>query len=47
MTPVFVDTWAWYALADRNDSDHLVAQLANEELLDAGHTFLTTNFVLD
>ncbi len=22
MTEVFVDTWAWYALSDRNDRDH-------------------------
>ena len=47
MTAVFVDTWAWYALTDRADDDHLLAQLANEELLESGHTFVTTNFVLD
>jgi len=47
MTAVFVDTWAWYALADRADDDHLLAQVANEELLESGHTFVTTNFVLD
>lgn len=47
MTSVFVDTWAWYALVDTNDDDHALAQLANEELLAKGHTFVTTNFVLD
>jgi predicted nucleic acid-binding protein len=47
MSRVFVDTWAWYALADKKDADHELAQLTNEELLDAGHTFVTTNFVLD
>ena len=35
------------ALTDRADGDHLLAQLTNAELLEEGHTFLTTNFVLD
>ena len=47
MSKVFVDTWAWYALADSADLDHELAQLANEQLLAEGHTFITTNFVLD
>ncbi|WP_423222490.1 type II toxin-antitoxin system VapC family toxin [Candidatus Amarolinea aalborgensis] len=47
MTAVFVDTWAWYAMIDKADDDHLIAQLTSEELLDRGHTFVTTNFVLD
>jgi predicted nucleic acid-binding protein len=42
MSRVFVDTWAWYALADPNDADHELARLANDELLDAGHIFVTT-----
>jgi predicted nucleic acid-binding protein len=46
MSRVFVDTWAWYALADAADSDHAVAQLANEELLDGGVTFVIANLVL-
>lgn len=46
MNIIFVDTWAWYALADTRDHDHSVAQLANEELLDKEYTFVTTNFVL-
>lgn len=46
MKVIFVDTWAWYALADVRDRDHSVAQLANEELLDKEYTFVTTNFVL-
>ena len=46
MSKVFVDTWAWYALADVADADHKAAQQANEQLLDQGHTFVTTNFVL-
>ena len=31
MNAIFVDTWAWYALVDTQETDHLVAQLANEE----------------
>jgi len=46
MNKIFVDTWAWYALADMSDHDHIVAQLANEALLDQAYTFVTTNFVL-
>lgn len=46
MNPIFVDTWAWYALTDSADDDHALAQLANEQLLDEGNTFVTTNFVL-
>ena len=46
MGAIFVDTWAWYALADKADKDHARAQAANEKLLDAGYTFVTTNFVL-
>lgn len=46
MSRIFVDTWAWYALADRVDADHILAKLLNEQLLDQGHTFVTTNFVL-
>lgn len=46
MSRIFVDTWAWYALADIADADHVLARLLNEQLLDQGHTFVTTNFVL-
>ncbi len=46
MNKIFVDTWAWYALADAADTDHILAQLANEQLLADDYTFITTNFVL-
>ena len=46
MNAIFVDTWAWYALADTDDNNHLIAQIANEELQDAGYTLITTNFVV-
>lgn len=42
---IFVDTWAWYALADAKDHDHSLAIAANADLLDNGYTFVTTNFV--
>ena len=43
---IFIDTWAWYSLTDRKDSDHARAETANTQLIEAGHLFLTTNFVL-
>jgi len=46
-TDVFVDTRAWYALADAWDADHDAAQSANEHLLAEGHGFVTTSSVLD
>ncbi|MFP4585597.1 MAG: type II toxin-antitoxin system VapC family toxin [Desulfococcaceae bacterium] len=46
MNRIFVDTWAWYALADRKDSDHEIANRANLDLLDHGCTFVTTNYVI-
>lgn len=46
MSRVFADTWAWYALAEAADSDPTVAQLANEELLNDGTTFVIANLVL-
>lgn len=46
MSAIFIDTWAWYALVDTTDSDHDAAQLALEELLNGGYTFVTTNFVI-
>ena len=45
MERVFVDTWAWYSLTDRKDSDHEIAKRANLDLLDRGCTFVTTNYV--
>jgi len=47
MNKIFVDTWAWYALTDAADTDHALAQPANEKWLDDGYTFITTNFVVD
>ena len=47
MNDVFVDTWAWYALADERDADHEVAHLATDDLIEREVMLVTTNFVLD
>ena len=47
MNDVFVDTWAWYALADERDTDHEVARLATDDLIEREVMLMTTNFVLD
>jgi predicted nucleic acid-binding protein len=46
MNKVFVDTWAWYALADATDAEHARAQATNDRLLNEGDVFVTSNFVL-
>jgi predicted nucleic acid-binding protein len=46
MRHIFVDTWAWYALTDRNDADHLIAEATNRQLIEERHIFVTTNYVL-
>lgn len=46
MNQVFIDTWAWYALADTTDADHVWAHATNDRLLNEGDVFVTTNFVL-
>jgi uncharacterized protein len=46
MNKVFVDTWAWYALADATDADHARARVTNDRLLNEGNVFVTTNLIL-
>jgi len=43
---VMVDTWAWLAINHEGDQDHEVAKLANEQLLEKGYIYVTTNFIL-
>lgn len=43
MKPLFVDTGAWYALADRDDAHHAEA---SEFLAASARPFLTTSYVL-
>lgn len=47
MKKVFIDTWAWVALANKRDSCHTQAEKENVRLLDDGASFVTTNFILD
>jgi len=42
--PIFVDTGAWYALLDKNDSDHTAAVKFKDSLT---HSLITTNYVAD
>jgi len=42
---VFVDTSAWYALADANDTEHRAAVRALRQLAAAGRPLCTTNHV--
>lgn len=42
--PIFVDTGAWYALLDKNDSYHAAAVEFKESLT---HSLVTTNYVAD
>jgi predicted nucleic acid-binding protein len=35
MNHIFVDTWAWYALADKTDISHHLVAKETEKLLDA------------
>ena len=43
---LMVDAWAWIALYNPADQYHDIARLANEELLAARYSLLTTNFIL-
>ena len=44
---VFVDTWAWLALANRKDVYHSVVQKNYAVIKAAGHTLVTSDYVLD
>lgn len=43
---IFIDTSAFYALLDRDDTHHPRARRAWIELLRAAHTLVTSNYVL-
>lgn len=47
MSKVFVDTWAWYALADEQDTNHEIARLAVDDIIARSTVLITTNFILD
>jgi uncharacterized protein len=47
MSPlVFVDTWAWFALALRRDQHHAAAKRIHHSLVAAGRQYVTTDYVL-
>jgi predicted nucleic acid-binding protein len=43
---IFVDTWAWVALAAKRDQYHRQAVSTHKSLQQAGRPYVTTNFVL-
>ena len=43
---IFVDTWAWIALADKTDQYHAAAQKQHEECMAARERYVTSDFVL-
>lgn len=47
MRAVFVDTGGWMACADRADPAHDSCSKARDAMLGAGHTLVTSDFVVD
>ncbi len=47
MKPVFADANGWIALNSKRDQGHDIAVNINKGLLQEGHRYVTTNFVLD
>lgn len=43
---IFVDTWAWIALAMQDDPYHAVAQAEHKRLRKARRKYITSEFVL-
>jgi predicted nucleic acid-binding protein len=43
---IFIDTSAFYALIDRDDANHQKGKRAWIDILEAGHTLMTTNYIL-
>ena len=43
---MFIDTSAFYALVDRDDEKYQKGKKAWPEILEAGHTLVTSNYIL-
>lgn len=43
---IFVDTWAWVALADRRDQYHSAAKAADQQFVRAHRKYVTSDYVL-
>jgi predicted nucleic acid-binding protein len=43
---IFVDTWAWIALADKSDQHHRAAKAQHRKFLKARRRYVTSDFVL-
>jgi predicted nucleic acid-binding protein len=43
---IFVDTWAWIALADKSDPYHAKAKAQHKKLRGARRQYVTTDYVL-
>ena len=43
---VFVDTWAWIALALRHDQHHPAAKTQHAEFVKSGRLYVTTDYVI-
>jgi predicted nucleic acid-binding protein len=43
---IFVDTWAWIALADRRDPYHKKARAQHQSFRRAKNRYVTTDYVL-
>ena len=45
--PLFVDTWGWLALEDRQDPAHALVEGLRREYAERGGLWVTTDYVLD
>lgn len=44
---IFVDTWAWLALANKKDKYHEIAKRGYKEIREKGYLIVTTDYILD
>lgn len=43
---IFVDSWAWIALADKSDSYHRQAKAQHKQFVQARQKYVTSDYVL-